>query len=46
MARVLVAVSDLMLSSRSARASFFVPVICFAVVLVYALVFGKAKKAK
>ena len=39
--------SDLMLSSRSARASFFVPVICFTVVFIYALVFrGKGSESK
>jgi len=36
--------SDLMLSSRSARASFFVPVICFSVVFVYSIVFRNKKK--
>jgi len=36
--------SDLMLSSASARASFFVPVICFTVVLVYSLLFCREKK--
>ena len=39
--------SDLMLSSRSARASFFVPVICFTVVFIYALAFrGKGSESK
>ena len=37
--------ADLHASSMSLRASFFVPVICFAVVLIYALMFqGKPKK--
>ena len=38
--------SNLQLSQRSLRASFFVPAICFAVVFVYALLFcgGKEKK--
>ena len=36
--------SDLMVSSRSVRASFFVPAICFAVVFVYSVVF-RSKKA-
>ncbi|MCQ2389400.1 MAG: MFS transporter, partial [Kiritimatiellae bacterium] len=35
--------ANLHASSQSLRASFFVPAICFAVVLVYGLVFGKKK---
>ena len=33
-------------SSMSLRASFFVPVVCFAVVLVYALIFSKRDQVK
>ncbi len=36
--------ADLKLSQMSLRASFIVPVICFAVVLVYALVFSRRKE--
>jgi len=37
---------DLKLTQTSLRASFIVPVICFAVVLVYALVFVRGKSSK
>jgi len=36
---------DLQLSSQSIRASFIVPVICFAVVFIYALLFSRKEKA-
>ncbi len=37
--------SDLKLTDASLRASFVVPAICFAVVLVYALLFRARKRA-
>lgn len=38
--------SNLQLSQRSLRASFFVPAICFAVVFVYALLFSGGKEKR
>jgi FHS family L-fucose permease-like MFS transporter len=38
--------ANLRASSMSLRASFVVPVICFAVVLVYALLFSKPRESK
>jgi FHS family L-fucose permease-like MFS transporter len=38
--------SDLMLSQSSLRASFVVPVICFAVVFAYAVMFRAKRKSE